>query len=891
MLDKLTYKTIYLVSIPKIHTDLLWDLTMLFIVLAIIIISTVFYFKRKLTVNSRKTLEKKKELSPMISEFIFYSKDASKKEKHIYIEHKILIRELLKNDFDRKVLTSILLDLRKDVTGESQRQLINLYKNLGLHKDAYKKLKSWRWAVVAKGIMELTQMQVTESYQLIVGFINNRRSVVRKEAEIAAINLKGEGISYFMDTTRYRISEWQQLVILEVIRNNKEFVPPLFKVWLTSGNKDVVLLALRFIKHFNQNDAKASLIELLKHRNNQIKEEAINCLKEFHVVEALDTLKLVFWRCSTNIKILIIGAIAELGDIQEIEFLKQIEHKRLHFSVKNKALNAINSIAPESVMPIKGIESTESIIVPEDEIKEINEKDTNEDLASEIKEATEELTKEERVAEIKNVMEEDKVEENVKEIKEVIAADINEEKAAELREVKEEDEIEEKAAELLETIEEDINEEEVAEIEINQYEEITHEEKEIEPFIVDFKSVADVWEENPDTKNLNVEYDLIDFLPIVVSEDIKSDENELNVDLLDVIYDEIKPPMKSGKEVEAEEIEETTLDLNIEDLSFLPIVVDSDYENVLIGEEEQFQKTLLEFDLEYEEVSGQQEKMVIEEILEGNENETESRLQEIATIEVIYEELMGDEKTASNEENSNSWPLTEDNETLEEETGEESELASIISIIPKPYEFDDEAVELHRLLSDIEEFGDHREIPFLTNLLLDETRPLIRERIRDVIYGIERVINSENDAIGYNVFEELFKSCDLESKLILMDEMVSIGDEKEVSLLTRLTNDSNIEISSKAKSVLTKLKERHSIEAPGENQAESLDLTKSEEGNSKQQNKWDDLLTFTDEFKLEHRINAEKNNKTQGLSNIEMNNALLSKLMSLPNKLFEKLNG
>ncbi len=864
---------------------------MLFIVLAIIIISTVFYFKRKLTVNSRKTLEKKKELSPMISEFIFYSKDASKKEKHIYIEHKILIRELLKNDFDRKVLTSILLDLRKDVTGESQRQLINLYKNLGLHKDAYKKLKSWRWAVVAKGIMELTQMQVTESYQLIVGFINNRRSVVRKEAEIAAINLKGEGISYFMDTTRYRISEWQQLVILEVIRNNKEFVPPLFKVWLTSGNKDVVLLALRFIKHFNQNDAKASLIELLKHRNNQIKEEAINCLKEFHVVEALDTLKLVFWRCSTNIKILIIGAIAELGDIQEIEFLKQIEHKRLHFSVKNKALNAINSIAPESVMPIKGIESTESIIVPEDEIKEINEKDTNEDLASEIKEATEELTKEERVAEIKNVMEEDKVEENVKEIKEVIAADINEEKAAELREVKEEDEIEEKAAELLETIEEDINEEEVAEIEINQYEQITHEEKEIEPFIVDFKSVADVWEENPDTKNLNVEYDLIDFLPIVVSEDIKSDENELNVDLLDVIYDEIKPPMKSGKEVEAEEIEETTLDLNIEDLSFLPIVVDSDYENVLIGEEEQFQKTLLEFDLEYEEVSGQQEKMVIEEILEGNENETESRLQEIATIEVIYEELMGDEKTASNEENSNSWPLTEDNETLEEETGEESELASIISIIPKPYEFDDEAVELHRLLSDIEEFGDHREIPFLTNLLLDETRPLIRERIRDVIYGIERVINSENDAIGYNVFEELFKSCDLESKLILMDEMVSIGDEKEVSLLTRLTNDSNIEISSKAKSVLTKLKERHSIEAPGENQAESLDLTKSEEGNSKQQNEWDDLLTFTDEFKLEHRINAEKNNKTQGLSNIEMNNALLSKLMSLPNKLFEKLNG
>jgi len=892
LLNKLTYKTIFLVSVPKIHTDLLWDLTTLFIVLAIVIISTVFYFKRKLTVNSRKTLEKKRELSPMISEFIFYSKDdASKEEKHIYIKHKILIRELLKDDFDRKVLTSILLDLRKDVTGESQRKLIHLYKNLGLHKDAYKKLKSWRWAVVAKGIMELTQMQVTESYQLIVGFINNKRSVVRKQAEIAAVTLKDEGISYFMDTTRYRISEWQQLVLLEVIRNNKEFVPPLFKVWLTSGNKHVVLLALRFIKHFNQNDAKESLIELLKHRNNQIKEEAINCLREFHVVEALDTLKLVFWRCSTDIKIQILGAIAELGDIQEIEFLKQIEHKRLHFSVKNKALNAINSIAPESVMPVKGIESTESIIVPEDEIKEINEKDTNEELASEIKEATEEPNKEEKVAEIKNVMEEDNVEEYVKEIKEVVEADINKEKVSELSEAKEENNVEEKAAEILETIEEDISEEEVAEIEINHYEEITHEEKEIEPFIVDFTSVDDVWKENPDTNTLEVEFEQLDFLPIVISEDVKSEENEVDVDLLDVIYNEIKPPIKSGKEVEAEEIEETTLDPNIEDLSFLPIVVDSDYEDVLITEEEQFQKTLLEFDLEYEEVTGQQEKMVIEEILEGNENETESRLQEIATIEVIYEELMADEKTANNEENCNSWPLTEDNETPEVETGEESELASIISKIPKPFEFDDEAVELHRLLSDIEELGDHREIPFLTNLLLEETRPLIRERIRDVIYGIERVIDSENDAVGYNVFGELFKSCDLESKLILMDEMVSIGDKKEVLLLSQLVQDSNTEISSKAKSVLTKLEERLAIEVPKEKQVESYDFANTEEDISIQQNEYDDLLTFTDEFTLEHRTNAGKHNKTEGLSDINMNSALLSKLMSLPNKLFEKLNG
>ena len=797
---------------PKIHTDLLWDIALVFIVLVIVILSTVFYIKNKLTTNALRVQEKKKELSPMISEFIFYSKDAPKEEKHIYIKHKILIRELLKNDFDRRVLISILLDLRKDVSGETQKQLIHLYKNLGLHEDAYKKLKSWRWEIVAKGIMELTQMQVIESYQLIVGFINNKRSVIRKQAEIATVTLKNEGISYFMDTTKYRISEWQQLVLLEVVRNNKDFEPPRFKAWLTSKNKHVVLLALRLIKHFNQNDARASLIELLKHRNNQIKEEAINCLREFHVVEALDTLKLVFWRCSTDIKILILGAIADLGDTGDIEFLKQIEHKRLHFLVKSKALNAINSITPESIMPTKDIESTESIIIPEDIIKE--------------------------------------------------------------------------------TMKKEINEEKSDEITSHDSKEISHEVIESVLFEVDFPTEETVNEENSDLDNLEVE-ELLDFLPLVVPADAKSEEIEIDVNELDVIYQEINAAKKSEEEEEEEKILEDinhlVTDLIDKDLNFLPIVVDNEVENVVNKEEKLFQETLNEFDLEYEEVIAQQEKMVIEEILESNQDEAEKHSHEISSIEVIYEELISNEKVEEEEEESMKWSDLVENIPNDESNKEE--LEAILSIIPKPYEFDDETSELICLLSDIEELGDHREIPFLTNLLLDETRPLIRERIRDVIYGIEKVIDASNETVRPSVFEQLFNRSDLESKSILMDEIVAIGDEKEVYFLAQLVNDSNIEISTKAESALAALKERLSNENRKEMEITSFDMLNSLECSLDQRDEYEDLLTFTDEFSLEPKTSTGINQETKGLSDIDINSTFLSQLISIPNKLLEKLNG
>ena len=342
-------------SLPKIHTDLLWILTIGFCALGLLYFVFVFFFRNRLSNRAALVAERKRELAPIISHFLFHEKESSVDEHKEYLSQKVEIRELIKSKFNRQVLAEILMDLQKDVSGEARQNLYDLYVGLGLHHDAYSKLGSWRWEVISQGILELTQMRVEESYLFIRRFINHSRGVIRKQAQIATVSLKHEGIGYFMDTCRYRISEWQQLKLIDVLRHLEDFTPPRFKVWLTSKNKDVVLFALRLIRYYNQNDANQAIIQLIKHKNVQIRSEAIQCLKEFGVSESLDTLKQAFRRSSTEVKLSILDAIGALGTRADIEFLKKVERTQDNFTVKSKALTAINTIDPELIMPSEDI--------------------------------------------------------------------------------------------------------------------------------------------------------------------------------------------------------------------------------------------------------------------------------------------------------------------------------------------------------------------------------------------------------------------------------------------------------------------------------------------------------------------------------------------------------
>ena len=834
---QITYQTTSLLNAPKIHTDIIWDLTILFASIAIVYFASIFFFRNKISRKSQKASDLRGQLSAMIGKFIFHEENASKEEKSHYINLKVQIRDMLRDDFTRTVVSKILLDLRKDVSGSAQDRLFELFQDLDLHKESYKKLKSWRWERVSKGIQELTQMEVGDSYQLITKFINDRRGIIRKQAEIGVVALNSQGIGHFLDTTRYKISEWQQLKLMEVLSNKTDFKPPSFKAWLTSTNKFVVLFALRLIKYYAQNDAKASIIELVKHEDSHIRAGAIDCIREFNIVEALPILKKIFWSCSTDIKIAILDTIGILGTVDDFVFLNSIENKERNYSVTNKALSAINAIKPGSILPTKGIANILDLEIPSDILpdKEETTPVVHQEKKKVVRASDEDMS-------IKS-----EVPESMRAIDETVPADLNHN------------------VEEVEASEETFSMDFIpVVVETEEYKEQLTKQKTMETRVdhldVVFEEVfskyspKEITEESININDLEVIESDLDFLPIVVANqekeratftalnDIVVDfkivtstshalyERE-NVDLKELLvhYEEVKgtstkdQPQLNDIEVVFEKVDSSEIEIDLKEhlnKAFdFEVVFDNGSPPLRIPKVEPSE--LFNIEVEVEEI--------------------DTSFASLAELRVIGEIVTGREQLEEEAEDLPLWLLNEialensngiEDDSLKMEGPEweakESqmmdEIRSYFEHIPKPEYYENEVNETTQLLDDIALFGDEREISLLQELMEKESQMANKERIDALM---KRFMH--NDAYGstptgsspYNVFEELFRNCDTESKLILLDEIVLVGDEKEINFLEQLVSDPNLKISNKAKRSLELLKERSERIQSGEEERDA----------------------------------------------------------------------
>ncbi|PIB37770.1 HEAT repeat domain-containing protein [Maribacter sp. 4G9] len=826
--------------------------------LAVVYLISVFYFRNKITREAQKIREKKKELSPIVSEFLFYDENGDKIEKINYIGLKIEVRELIKHPFDRKVLTEILMDLRKDVSGSTRKELFHIYQDLGLHEDAFKNLKSWRWEIVSKGIFELTQMHVEEAYKPITSFINDRRPTVRKQAEIAVVSLKREGITFFLDHTKYKISEWQQLKLLDVVRNKEDYIAPPFRLWLTSKNNHVVLLALRLIKHYHQNDANSSLITLVNHKSNYIKREAIHCIKEFNLTEALPVLKSVFDKNSTDIRMHILDTIAEIGSEADLPFLENIEDQNYSFMVKNKAVRAINTIKPEAILPTKDIESGADIL----EAEKTLEQNTLEVVETDVPEVSHK--------------EKDTPESNMN------ALEPNQELTDTASGVSHKSDANPLEKQTLELRVEAIELDGVDILDTNNALELTDEEIAFLPLIIDTetetlsvstkangKSLVDikvVFEElKPERIPVDFDYS---FLPFVVE---PQREPIRNIATIPVVFEEVF----------AMEEERTR------DIASLHV----EYEQV-VAFQEQKPVDILSLHVEYEEVFAPED----------------AKTSEASPVDLLdFSDLsLSEEKSSEHVEGQKDsvldyidWPVdfellfqeqTWDHKVEFEEQEVNENRVSLDAIIPKP-KFHEE-LETMALLENIEELGDEREIPFLKSLMETESSPTVLERIGSIldhfvsVYKKQEVSNTSESEKEYSVFEELIYKGDLETRLFLLNEIAQLGDAKELPLLHTLVSDENKLIRETALKVLHALQNRLEEDALAFGIQDDHASISIEEIIKK-----DDPDFFKLNFEPTETIEKTKERKYKGPSNTGDRNTLFDHLCSMSTKFYNKRNG
>ncbi|OXA79076.1 hypothetical protein SAMN05444397_102313 [Flavobacterium aquidurense] len=188
--------------------------------------------------------------------------------------------KLFKTVFFREVMIDSIINLHKNYEGSYVQKLEQFYKDSGLIKDSFRKLKSLKWEVKCKGITELAEMNCMEAFDKIIKASKARNKVLKITAINASIKLGGTKSMAYLTEHPYPIDEWTQINIINAFKKHDLGDTKGIELLLESQNSTVIALGLKLIKELKLTQKIPYVTKLIANTPNTfIKYEAQNVLE------------------------------------------------------------------------------------------------------------------------------------------------------------------------------------------------------------------------------------------------------------------------------------------------------------------------------------------------------------------------------------------------------------------------------------------------------------------------------------------------------------------------------------------------------------------------------------------------------------------------------------
>lgn len=290
--------------------QLIWGFSCVFFAIIVLLIIYLKYLRNHLRVKEKIEAKYQEKYETYLVTYLYAGND----NEAFSPEQQSIINELKKciaDPFKRKIIISTLLKLRNEISGEIGASIDTLFVKLGLLRYSLAKLRNKEWDVIAIGIRELTQFKIKAVHKIIMNNINHPKREVRKEMQLYLVYLYAFNGLEFLNVLETPLSEWDQIQLLEILQLKIDAQVADIRPWLKSSNDSVVLFTLKLAKVYNQFEVKEELIELLNHKSEEVRINAINTLSHLHIFEAKNILKNNF---------------NELSDEEQIAFLKMMEN-------------------------------------------------------------------------------------------------------------------------------------------------------------------------------------------------------------------------------------------------------------------------------------------------------------------------------------------------------------------------------------------------------------------------------------------------------------------------------------------------------------------------------------------------------------------------------------
>ncbi len=328
-----------------------WVFILILLVLLIVLVVYLIMLRSKLRRDEKLAAKYKKQYEELLIEYIdkdIPGEDVSAEQKKIINKYKIYIRD----SFKRNILVSVMLDLKNAISGDVAQIIYELYHETKLVNYALVKLDSGKWHIIAKGIRELTQFEIIAAKDKVNYHRNHKRREVRIEVQLYMVKLfHFKGLD-FLNDLQWSLSEWDQIQLLEVLHRLENQQLPNITPWLRSKNNSVVIFALKLLKFYSQYEGKTELLELLNHKDENIRLKTIELLKEFDFKEAKDNLKNNFNDRSTEDQVAFLKTLESNYKKEDEPFLLE-QAKNENFKIKFSALKILKNLNINKLATLK----------------------------------------------------------------------------------------------------------------------------------------------------------------------------------------------------------------------------------------------------------------------------------------------------------------------------------------------------------------------------------------------------------------------------------------------------------------------------------------------------------------------------------------------------------
>ncbi|HAH22785.1 MAG TPA: hypothetical protein DCL77_03310 [Prolixibacteraceae bacterium] len=224
---------------------------------------------------------------------------------------------------NRKIFVSVLFNFQKNLSGDLDQKILDIFFRLGLHEDAIKKTKSKSFYLQIIGLSELTNLYPSGAFPIVEGHINDKNNELRAQAQTSYVRLNQVEPFRFLKSLTKPFTQWTQLTSFYIFKLHK-LPAPSFVEYLKSDLYNVQNFSLRMIIYFQQKENADEIVKLLNANREQTRFLAIKAINELGIHEAKTQLKEAFTTETYMNRLEIIKALKHIGDTDDFEFLEYI---------------------------------------------------------------------------------------------------------------------------------------------------------------------------------------------------------------------------------------------------------------------------------------------------------------------------------------------------------------------------------------------------------------------------------------------------------------------------------------------------------------------------------------------------------------------------------------